>query len=424
MKRFLATFVFLAASMISAMTLAIVPARAFDLMQPSTYPAGLNPHNWPFTLFPIPEVATDPNGGVTYGLLLAALFKNKNGDIQDILAPDVNNNSELGAGGNVRFFAYPDENTQWYALAGAQQNIARVVDLSYSTGRTRERWWSFDGRFFFERDPTERFFGLGNGSRLGGESNYTTEQVYGKGIFGWNLNQKLQLALVFKPRYVRILDGAFTTIAQTTNRYPKLKGIGGGSDIYSEMRATYDSRDSIDISRAGSLALLYAGFADRRFLSSTSYTRMGGELRHYWSFYKRFTLAAHTYLQYMPAGNEPAFWTMGWLGGDHALLYDEETLRGYGSGRFIDDNLFVANVELRTRVFETNIFGTHGIAELAPFFEAGRVFHHMTQNPFEALHPVGGMGFRAIAEPFVVGYVDVGFGGEGAAVFSGINYPF
>ena len=40
------------------------------------------------------------------------------------------------------------------------------------------------------------------------------------------------------------------------------------------------------------------------------------------------------------------------------------------------------------------------------------------------LHPVGGMGFRGIAEPFVVGYVDVGWGGEGAAVFSGINYPF
>ena len=37
---------------------------------------------------------------------------------------------------------------------------------------------------------------------------------------------------------------------------------------------------------------------------------------------------------------------------------------------------------------------------------------------------VGGMGFRAIAEPFVVGYVDVGWGGEGPAVLSGINYPF
>jgi hypothetical protein len=40
------------------------------------------------------------------------------------------------------------------------------------------------------------------------------------------------------------------------------------------------------------------------------------------------------------------------------------------------------------------------------------------------VHSVGGVGFRAIAEPFVVGYVDVGYGGEGAAVFSGINYPF
>jgi hypothetical protein len=48
----------------------------------------------------------------------------------------------------------------------------------------------------------------------------------------------------------------------------------------------------------------------------------------------------------------------------------------------------------------------------------------MSEDPVTDLHPVGGAGFRAIAEPFVVGYVDLGFGGEGAAVFSGINYPF
>ncbi len=48
----------------------------------------------------------------------------------------------------------------------------------------------------------------------------------------------------------------------------------------------------------------------------------------------------------------------------------------------------------------------------------------MSEDPVTDLHPVGGVGFRAIAEPFVVGYVDIGWGGEGAAVFSGINYPF
>jgi hypothetical protein len=48
----------------------------------------------------------------------------------------------------------------------------------------------------------------------------------------------------------------------------------------------------------------------------------------------------------------------------------------------------------------------------------------MRDNPIDRLHPVGGVGVRGIAEPFVVGYVDVGMGGEGPAVFSGINYPF
>ncbi|HEV2551943.1 MAG TPA: hypothetical protein VGU20_31840 [Stellaceae bacterium] len=36
----------------------------------------------------------------------------------------------------------------------------------------------------------------------------------------------------------------------------------------------------------------------------------------------------------------------------------------------------------------------------------------------------GGVGFRAIARPFIVGYLDIGYGAEGSAIFSGINYPF
>ncbi len=401
-----------------------MPSQAFDWMEPQSWPAPFNPHDWPFTLFPVPEVATDPNGGVTYGVLLAFLLKDEQNQISSIFAPDVNNNTDLGAGGTVRYFSYPSEDTEWYALAGAQENIARVVDINYSTGRQHEKWWSFDGRIFFERDPTERFFGIGNDSRLGGKSNYTTEQVYVKGQFGWNITNKLQLAAVLRPRYVRILKGAFNSIPQTTSLYPTLKGINGGSEEYNELRLTYDNRDSIDIPRKGGLALIYGGFADRRLMSSVSYTRFGAELRHYWSFWKRFTLAAHAYIQYSPAGNEIPFWSLARLGGDDSTLYDQETLRGYGAGRFVDNNLAVGNIELRTRVFEADLFGTHGVAELAPFFEAGRVWRKLSEDPLSDLHPVGGIGFRAIAEPFVVGYVDIGWGGEGAAVFSGINYPF
>jgi len=52
------------------------------------------------------------------------------------------------------------------------------------------------------------------------------------------------------------------------------------------------------------------------------------------------------------------------------------------------------------------------------------VFAHMDDNPLSHLHAAGGLGFRAMAKPFIVGYVDVGYGSEGVAVFSGVDYPF
>ncbi|MGH8275216.1 MAG: BamA/TamA family outer membrane protein [Steroidobacteraceae bacterium] len=409
------------------------PVAAFSLLQPqswpapynpNSWPAPLNPANWPFTLIPVPEVATDPNGGVTFGALFAFLFEDSQKQIQSIFAPDINDNTDLGPGGAVRYFSYPSEDTQWYALAEAHEIIQRQVDLNYATGRTQENWWSFEGRIFFERDPTERLFGIGNDSRLGGESNYTTEQVYVRAKFGWNITRNLQLAIVERPRYVRILKGAFNSIPQTTTLYPNVKGIHGGSEVYNEIRATYDTRDSTDIPRHGGLAILYEGVADRRFMSSVSYNRMGVDLRHYWAIGSRLTIVGHAYIQYTPAGRETPFWSMARLGGEEDFLYDQTTLRGYGVGRFTDNNLSAANFEFRTRVYEADIFGTHGVAEIAPFAEAGRVFHKMSEDPVTDLHPVGGVGFRAIAEPFVVGYLDLGFGGEGAAVFSGINYPF
>jgi hypothetical protein len=68
--------------------------------------------------------------------------------------------------------------------------------------------------------------------------------------------------------------------------------------------------------------------------------------------------------------------------------------------------------------------GNEGILEVAPFLDAGQVFHDVSYNPVVTLHPAGGVGLRAIAEPFVVAYLDVGWGGEGTAIFTGIDYPF
>jgi len=325
-----------------------VNTQAFSLLHPTTWSHAfdnfkrMDPNTWPF--IPVPEVATDPNGGVTYGVLPVWLFTNDKGDISSIIAPDINSNSTLGPGGNFRYLAYPSADTQWYVTAGAQETIARKVDLDYQTGREHKKWLSFEGRFYFERDPTERFFGLGNNSHQGNQTNYTTEQVYGEGILGLNINEKIQVSLMERPRYVRILKGGFTSVPDIHKLFPNQKGINGGSELLSQAMIQYDSRDSVDIPRSGTLARLYYGIADRRFGSSVSYNRFGGELREFYTGGKRITFAGHIFNEYEPAGNEMPFWSQARLGGQESLLTDPETLSGLAAGPYIDNNLFVMNV--------------------------------------------------------------------------------
>ena len=99
-------------------------------------------------------------------------------------------------------------------------------------------------------------------------------------------------------------------------------------------------------------------------------------------------------------------------------------MRGFGSGRFVDKNSFFASAEFRTRVYDRQIFGVNAELELAPFIDFGQVFESSRRSPFNDLHPVGGLGFRGVVRPQVVGFVDVGLGEQGVAAFTGLEYPF
>ena len=92
--------------------------------------------------------------------------------------------------------------------------------------------------------------------------------------------------------------------------------------------------------------------------------------------------------------------------------------------RYVDANLLATGLELRTRVAGFDAFGTHVSLEVSPFIDAGKVFATGSLDPLSELHTALGVGMRGIASPYVVGYVDFGYGRGRAAIFSGINYPF
>jgi hemolysin activation/secretion protein len=107
-----------------------------------------------------------------------------------------------------------------------------------------------------------------------------------------------------------------------------------------------------------------------------------------------------------------------------SVVGSEQPLRGFGTGRFTDKDGYATSFELRRRVFSFSALSSPVDIEVTPFVDAGRVFADSGTFPLSHVHAVGGVGFRGIARPFVVGYVDIGYGSEGAAVFTGINYPF
>ncbi len=376
-----------------------------------------DPRTSPF--IPIPEVGTDPNSGTTVGILPTYLSRDERGQVRQIIAPDINFNPNLGFGAHFRIFSYPSKDTEWYAVAGASERIERRVDLLYTTGLTRQETWSPFGRILYDRSATQRFFGIGNNTPRTAETNYTRTQTYPEATIGFNISPALQVALNERPRLMQIQPG---TLGPSIN--PSL--LGSENELLNRLLVTYDTRDSLDIPSRGTALIGFAGFANRSFLSSVSYSVAGFDARHFAPLTDdgRFTLASHLAMRYVPSASNPPFWVLSSIGGDRSVVGERQPLRGFGEDRFIDRNSFSASLELRSHVFDLRLFGTTLTFEAAPFLDAGQVFPHLTDNPINHLHLTGGIGFRGIAKPYIVGYVDIGYGGEGLAIFSGIRYPF
>jgi surface antigen Omp85-like protein len=371
--------------------------------------------NSPF--IPIPEVATDPFGGTNVGLLPVYLVTNEERQITRIYAPDLAYNSLLGFGARFRVFDYPSEDTEWHMVAGVQQKIERRLEALYSTGIKRTEPWSWLTEALYDRSATGRFFGIGNGTAPTNETNYTQDQGYVDAKLGRNLTSAWQISLEMRPRITKIEPGV---LEQSIS--PLL--LGTTNDWLNRLAVTYDTRDSIEVPTRGTQITLFVGGADRHLLSSFSYLAWGVDLRHLWPLTERMTLASHAALREMPGGTQVPFWAQSRLGGDRSIVGEQQQLRGFGEGRFVDRNLFSGTLELRTRAFDLNLFSQVVSFEVAPFFDTGSVFHSTGDFPLSHLHPAGGIGFRAIARPFIVGYVDVGYGPEGAAIFTGVKYPF
>jgi outer membrane protein assembly factor BamA len=396
--------------------------------QPTQATAGwlarwLNPGKAPF--IPIPEIATDPDGGTTVGLL-AVILKNDDGDhISQIIAPDVYHNQNFGYGTHARIYSYASGDTQWSVVGGIEERVERGFDAEYQSGRQREDRWSIGYSLIYDRNGSPRFYGIGNGSLESNQTNFTNAQELAQINVGLNLARQWQLLYNGLFQVVDVLPGTIDGVASIQTKFAGLDGLGSNKLQRNRLSLIYDTRDNLTIPGSGVQLIAYGGMASANGLFNDSlYTETGFDGRGYWPVVRDTTLAVHTAIRYLPYAHDVPFWALSTIGGGQSDVGGAQALRGFGGARFSARDSFATTAELRHTVMSFNAAGTSVDIEVSPFVDVGRVFSHAGTLPFDDLHVVYGVGFRGIAKPFVVAHVDLGYGSEGLALFTGLNYPF
>ncbi len=386
-------------------------ARWFD---PSTAP-----------FIPVPEIDVDPDAGTTLGLIPTILVTDTNDDIRKIIAPDLIYSPYFGWGVHARIYSYDSQDEQWSLVSGIRERVEREFDGEYQIGRTRQDRWSFNGSVIYDVDGTPRFYGIGNESPAIAQTDYTAQQELIQAQVGYNFNHNWQLQYTGRFQNVTVLPGTLAKIASIQTRFGHVLGEGTNREFLNRLSLVYDTRDDIIIPTSGSEFVVYGGVSGREeLISSSPYTEAGFDGRSFWPVASKTVVAAHMALRYLPNAHDVPFWALSSIGGADTVIGGTQPLRGFGTGRFYDRDSFSSSVEVRRNITTFHAVATSVELELAPFIDVGRVFAQTSTLPFTQLHKVYGLGFRGIARPFVVGYVDIGYGSEGAAVFTGINYPF
>jgi Omp85 superfamily domain len=392
---------------------------------PATPPTGLwrwfDPSTAPF--IPVPLIGVDPDSGTTLGLIPTWVHTDENHEINRIIAPDVLYNPYFGFGVHGRVYGYSSKDEQWSVVAGIKERVEREFDAEYQRGRLREGLWSFNSSLIFDRSGVPRFYGVGNDTPASAETNYTNQQERAQVQVGLNLSHAWQLLYTARLQVVDVLPGTLNKIASIETRFVDV--LGTNKQFLNRVSINYDSRDDLTVPSRGMLLVAYAGLASRDgLLNDSMYSEAGGDGRGFWPIAPDTILVGHMALRYLPTSHEVPFWALSGIGGGESIIGGEQPLRGWGAGRFYDRDSFSSSVELRRKVYTLDTSSTSIDVEVTPFLDVGRVFARTSTLPFDQLHKVLGVGFRGIARPFVVGYVDIGYGSEGVAAFTGLNYPF
>ncbi|MDE2511278.1 MAG: BamA/TamA family outer membrane protein, partial [Elusimicrobia bacterium] len=368
----------------------------------------------------LPIIDTDPNRGITYGVMPIVVLQGKHDDrIQQIHAPSVTYNKDFGVSPTYRYYYYPEEDASFLARV-SRAKFEHEVMLEYEDHSFAGTDYDVFLRLQENADAGQRFFGIGPNTPKSMEANYKEQYWHyrwGVGVpFGpgspWraHISQRYQAS--------RITNGPIPNLVSFDQTYPEQIAEHAQQTNETRINLDYDTRDHAVTTGRGAYFNAFAETSISGYMSQYDYQRYGLYARWFKPSAAgpdRVFAAQFQYEQIM--GATPPFWLLPSLGGKYSL-------RAYGDGRYVDRGVAAVNIEERFKVFEAKTAGVVTELQVAPFAGVGQAFDNPGRAAARYARPVVGTAFRAVAKPQVVGSVDVGVGREGVSVFTDINYSF
>ena len=371
-----------------------------------------------YTVIPLPAFSYARNESYWIGGLVPILRSSSKEEVEDIFAPQYLHNRFVGETFTLNYYGYRSETIQYRAIASYSTIVERNFELAYKDTGVGGGRYILAGEGTWFKNGFARFFGIGNQTPEQNETNYTLRSTRVKVSGGINLGEST--SVLFTERYtdVRVDRGVIPTLPQIRSLFPSILGIEGAQILGHRLTLSYDTRDNVMTPSKGRYVAVY--------------TELNQNLVHHapdrWGHYSldarqfiahgsdRMVFVARFLIDAVSGQGIP-FYERPTLGG-------ENTLRGFGTNRFIDDIAVLVNFEERIRVMRKRIFDNTIELEIAPFLDIGRVTDNFAGDRLRHIEYNPGMGFRFLARPNVAARVDAAHGRDGTNVFVGLDYPF
>ncbi|MEQ9309873.1 MAG: BamA/TamA family outer membrane protein [Balneolaceae bacterium] len=348
------------------------------------------------------------------------------------ILPAIAFNSDLGFifGGIVNKYDYKDEMKPFYSFTSVSGIFSTKGLASFELALDKPKAFGTNIRLsssiYAFRFLQNTYFGLANYDKINFSSS-ELPKLYEFQSFSVGFNTTLRIPLLEKSTsrqldILAILNFDYETPWENgTDRLIALEqplGYKGGRTFMLGTGLIWEGRNSEFNPTSGTYFETSLELGDKVWGSSFNTLVLKHDMRNYFTFTlgKDITLANRFFLKHT-SGDTP-YWKLAYAG-------DDETLRGYPSKRFIDDNVVILNNELRTWLFNFQSINTKLGGTI--FVDVGRTFSNQTSINTIKRELKYTYGFGATSSFFTPDFIiraDIGFSEEETGVYITVGYMF